>query len=128
MSDRDTAVRVEGLGQLVRTLRAAGHDLDDLKAANQAASRVVLDASQSRVPRRTGALAATGRVNKAARKANVVYGRAAVPYAGPLEWGWPSRHITARHFVTGAAHDTQPQWLALYEAEIQKVVDSVKGT
>lgn len=127
MSNRDVAVKVEGLGQLVRDLKAAGGSIDDLKAANQAASRIVLDASRSRVPHRSGRLAASGRINRALKKANVLYGSASVPYAGPVHWGWPSRHIPAQPFVVDAAEATQPEWLETYEREIQKVLDDIKG-
>lgn len=127
MSDRDVAVRVEGLGQLVRDLKAAGGSLDDLKDANQAVSRIVLDDARPRVPHRTGRLAASGRINRAAKKANVLFGSASLPYAGPIHWGWPSRHIAAQPFGVDAAEATQPEWLEAYEREIQKLLDDVKG-
>lgn len=127
MSERSDAVRVEGLGQLARTLKAAGKSLDDLKEANQSASRIVLDEARTRAPRRTGALANSGRVNNAAKKANVMFGGARVPYANPIHWGWPARHIKAQPFVTTAAEDTRPEWLAEYEKNIQQLLDDVKG-
>lgn len=118
-------VRVEGLGALVKTLKAAEDNLEDLKAANQTASRIVLEEARHKAPRRTGALAATGRVNKAAKKANVMFGSARVPYANPVHWGWAARHIKAQPFVTTAATSTQPVWIAAYEAEIEKIVNEI---
>lgn len=127
MSDRNEAVQVDGLRQLVRTLKAAEEDLDDLKAANQRASSIVLDAARPTTPRRTGALAASGRVNKATGKANVLFGNARVPYAPPIHWGFPARHIAANPWVMAAAQQSQSSWLAAYEADLQRVLDSVKG-
>ena len=120
-------VRVEGLGALVRELKRAGESIDDLKEANQAAGRIVLDAAEARVPRRTGRLAASGRVNRAAKKAEVRFGSARVPYAAPIHWGWAKRHIKPHPFVTDAAEATQPAWLAEYERELQKVLNKVGG-
>lgn len=118
-------VRVEGLGELVRALRQAEAGLDDLKGANQAVARIVLGQARSLAPHRSGALAASGRANRAARKANVVFGSARVPYAGPVHWGWPARHIPAHPFVTDAAGRTQSQWVAAYEAELQALLDTI---
>lgn len=123
----DETVQVEGLRQLVRTLKAAEVDLDDLKDANNAAGRIVLDAARPRTPTRTGALAASGRANRAAGKANVVFGTARVPYGPPIHWGWAARHIKAQPWVTTAAQATQGDWVAAYERDIQRVLDSVKG-
>lgn len=120
-------VQVDGLRKLTRELRAAGEDLTDLKDANARAGSIVLDAARPATPRRTGRLAATGRTNRAAAKANVLFGSAAVPYAGPIHWGWKSRHIPAQPWVQTAAKRTQGQWIAAYEADIQRVLDNVKG-
>lgn len=126
MTDSDP-VRIEGVGELARTLRAAGESLDDLKDANQTASRIVLEEARSRAPKRTGALAASGRVNRAAKKANVIFGSAKVPYASAIHWGWPSHNLKANPFGTTAAERTQPVWLAAYEKNLQQLLDDVKG-
>ena len=118
-------VRVEGLSELVRALRAAENSLDDLKTANQTASRIVLDAARVAAPRRTGRLAASGRVNRAAKKANVMFGNARVPYAQPIHWGWAARDIEAQPFVTTAAERTRPAWVAAYEHELQQIISAI---
>jgi hypothetical protein len=122
---REETVRVEGLGALIRALKAAEVGVDDLKRANQEASRIVLAAAQTRAPRRTGALAASGRVNKAARKANVLFGNARVPYAGVINYGWPARHIKAHPFATDAVEATRAVWLPLYESDLQRILDEI---
>lgn len=123
----DPTVHVEGLRDLVRTLKAAEQDLDDLKAANRAAAQVVADAARARAPRRSGRLAGTGRPGNAARRATVTFGRASVPYANPIHWGWPRRHIKAQPFLVEAARATRFQWMDAYLENLQKILDSVKG-
>lgn len=120
-------VRVQGLAQLRRELRAFQGDAEDLKAANSAAAALVAHASASKAPKRSGSLAASGRGNRAVGKAVVTFGGSRVPYAGPIHWGWPARGIEPQPFVTDAAQATQGQWLPLYEADLQRAADKVKG-
>jgi len=123
----DPTVRVEGLDQLVRTMRKAGEDLGALKDAHAAVGRMIAAQAQAYVPRRTGALAGTIRAARQARKAMVVAGRTSVPYAGPIHWGWPSRGIAADPFLSNAATDTESRWVPIYLKDVQAAVDQVKG-
>jgi uncharacterized protein YcsI (UPF0317 family) len=120
-------VRVEGLDRLIRTLKKAGRDISDLTEAHARAGRTVAAAAIGRVPRRTGKLAATIRPAKQARRARVMAGRAAVPYAGPIHWGWPARHISSQPFVSEAATATEPEWTADYRDEVVAALAKVKG-
>lgn len=122
-----TEVRVEGLRELRRELRQAGDDLSDLKDANAKVARLVADKAAALAPRRSGALAASVRGNRAAGKAQVAAGGARVPYAGPIHWGWPARGIEARPFVSDAAQQTEAQWLDIYTHDVQRVLDRVRG-
>lgn len=121
-------VQVDGLRRLQRELKAAGADLADLKDANAKAAGIVTDDAGRRAPRRTGRLAGSGRPARAAGRATVMFGSAAVPYAGPVHYGWPSRGIAAHPFLTDAATDTQPEWLDAYHDELQQIADRVGGT
>ena len=120
-------VRVRGVNRLARTLRAAGRDLDQMKDAHSKAARYVAGASAAAAPKRTGALAASVRGSNAARKATVRAGGAAVPYAGPIHWGWPARHIAAQPFISDTAQATEPVWVRMYEADLRRILRSVKG-
>jgi hypothetical protein len=102
----DESVKVVGLGALIRSLKQAERDMEDLKDANAEAARIVLDEARRRAPRRSGRLAASGRTNRAAKKASVMFGRASVPYAGVIEYGWPAHHLAARalHHAGRRAH------------------------
>jgi HK97 gp10 family phage protein len=119
-------IQVEGLAALIKAMRQAELELDDLKTANQSAARIVADDARGRAPQRTGALAASGRANRAAKKANVIFGSARVPYAGPIHWGWESRHIKAQPFITEAVKATQDEWLAAYERDLNRIIDDIE--
>ena len=122
------AVRVQGLSAFIRAMRDAEADLDELKDASQRAGTIVLNAATARAPRRTGRLAASGRVSRVARRAVVRFGSARVPYAGPIHWGWPRRHIAAQPFAIDAARATEPVWLAGYARELERIATKVEGS
>jgi hypothetical protein len=68
------------------------------RARRQVAQLVVRAAPPAR---RTAPARSPPPAGRAGQTAAVVRaGRASVPYAGPIHWGWPSRHITAQPFST----------------------------
>lgn len=95
-------VRVEGLNRLVRDLQALGLDVDDLKDVFSDIAAEGARLASSFAPRRTGALAASIRGNRSKNKAVVAAGRAKVPYAGAINYGWPRRGIEASLFMQRA--------------------------
>lgn len=128
----DVGVRIEGAAQLRRTLKQAGGDLAQLKAANQAAALTVAEHAAILAPRRTGRLARTIRASGTntagvVRTGNNRKSVGGVPYAGPIHWGWPARNIPANEFVTEAAEATEPVWLGAYEAAMLDAINNVKG-
>jgi hypothetical protein len=122
------AVEVDGLRTLRRSLKAAGLKVDDLKAAHAAVARIVVGAAQPRVPRRTGRLAASMRGAGQAGAAVVRAGSASVPYAGPIHWGWPARHIAARPFYVDAAAASQTAWTTTYLSALEDIIATIEGT
>jgi hypothetical protein len=125
--DQSFGVQIEGLNALARTMRKAGEDLADLKDANRAAGDIVASAAAAMAPRRTGRLASSIRPARAAGRASVMAGRASVPYAPPIHWGWPARHIAAQPFLSNAAQQTESIWLPKYLADVQAALDKVTG-
>lgn len=126
MSKR-SLIEINGASQLARTMRKAGADAKDLKAVNRKAADVVVPAAQGLAPVRSGRLEGSIRAG-ATQKAGVVRaGRKAVPYAGPIHWGWPGHHIKPHPFLADAAKQTEPGWVALYEQEIQKIIEQIQG-
>lgn len=120
-------VQVEGARELRSTLRKAGEDVGDLKDANAEVAAMVAAAAAARAPHRSGALASSVRGNRALSSAVVKVGRASVPYAGVVHWGWPARNITAQPFAVDAAHDTEPVWTERYFRAIETILSHVKG-
>jgi hypothetical protein len=120
-------MRVDGARQLRATMKAAGADLSDLNAVNRQTAALVSAEATARTPRRTGALAATVRPAGTRTAAIVRAGRASVPYANVIEFGWPAHNIEPQPWVYEAAQAKEPAWTSYYEAEIARIVDRVRG-
>ena len=108
-------------------MKRAGADLADLKSVHAAVAELVAQKSRPRAPRRSGRLAATVRGNRAAARSTVMAGRAAVPYANPIHWGWPARNIKAQPWILETADDTETQYLKMFEAGIASVISKIEG-
>ena len=120
------AQRLELLGgkELRASLKAAGDDLADLKAAHAAAAAIIAAAAKGMAPRRTGRLATS--IRGSGSKAEAIV-QAGVVYAGVIEFGWPRRNIPGQPYLVPAARDTEPEWRPAYEAELQRIIAKVKG-
>lgn len=127
MPSAAAGVTVKGVKQLAKDLRQAGQDVGDLKAANKKVADIVVTQARANAPKRSGKLAATGRSGQAAAKVSVRFGSNQVPYANPIHWGWPKRHIKANPFLYRAVDETRSDWYAQYVYDIKKIMESVKG-
>lgn len=115
-------VRVEGLSGVVRDLQRLGLEVDDLKdafakVASEGAARVA-----ARIPRRSGRLAGDVRGNRAKSKAVVAVGRSSIPYAAPINYGWPKRGIEAVQFMQKGDQEMQPIAVTRLEEEIEAAI------
>jgi hypothetical protein len=107
---RRPGVRVVGLKQFQKELRALGDDAqDDLKRAHAAAAKIVEDTARPNVPvsgarsvisgrpywppgpSNSGAFRGSLRSSGTRRGGYVRAGKKLVPYAGPVHFGWPNR-------------------------------------
>ncbi|PJJ48298.1 hypothetical protein CLV56_4003 [Mumia flava] len=95
---RETGLKVEGLNRVVRDLQTLGLELEDLKTAFSNIARTGASVMARYVPARTGRLRGDVRGNRAKSKAVVAVGRSTIPYAGPIQWGWPARNIAPAGF------------------------------
>lgn len=84
-SDPNLRVYVRGLRETVKALEQAGADAQDLKDVFIKAGNIVLRATK--VPQRTGKLAASLRITKAKNRAGIKAGGARVPYATAISFG-----------------------------------------
>lgn len=125
---RSDPVRVEGAAQLRRTLKGASKDLlKQMAGTHKAVSGLVATQARPAAPRRTGALAASVRPGGTQTKAVVRVGGAAVPYAGPIHWGWAARNIPAQPFVARVVDTNEPQIVEAYLARVDDILGQVKG-
>lgn len=113
-------VRVEGLNKTVRALEKFGADVADLKGTFSEIAAEGARLASSYAPRRTGRLAATIRGNKSKNKAVVTAGRARVPYAAPINYGWPRRHIRPALFMQRADAQLAPRAVTMMEAGLDE--------
>ena len=118
---------VDGAKELRKTLKQAGDDLKDLKEVNRRVGALIATAARTTAPVRTGALSASIRPAAAAAKVRIRAGSAKVPYAKPIHWGWPARHIRANPFLSDAATRTEETWVGYYFDELQAILNKVEG-
>ena len=112
-------VRVEGLAKVVRQLKAFGLEIDDLKTAFATIATEAAAAIVRHTPKRSRRLAGNVRGNRAQSKAVVRAGGAAVPYAGPINYGWAARGIEPVHYMQKGEEEIRPKAVTRLEAEIE---------
>lgn len=118
-------LQLKGASELARSLKKAGADLKDLKAVNREAAQIVVPEAKNLAPHRSGALAKSVRAG-ATQKAGVVrVGSKKVPYAGPINYGWPKHNIKPTRFANRAAKNTEPQWTQVYQQAVQKIINRI---
>lgn len=122
MPDR-AGFKVEGVNRLVRDLTLLGLDVDDLKDAFSSLAAEGARRASAHAPHRTGRLAGDIRGNRAKSKAVVTAGRKSVPYAGPINYGWPSRGIAPSGFMQKADQEMRPRAIETLEREINKKIN-----
>ncbi|MDI6908636.1 hypothetical protein [Nocardioides sp.] len=113
---------VTGLAQVTRALREVGVEVDDLKNAFAAIAAEGARLAAGFAPMRSGRLARDIRGNRAKSKAVVTAGRASVPYAGPINYGWPARNIAASGYMQKASTAMEPVALRRLADEIDNQI------
>lgn len=118
-------VKVEGLRELRKSLKAANTDFADLKAAGLEAAQPVLKESKTLVPVLSGALEQTLRASGQATGAVVRAGYKSVPYAGVIHFGAPARNIAPRPFLYDALDRRQSEVVAIYEQRVNDITKKI---
>jgi hypothetical protein len=99
-----------------------GADLKDMQRTNKAAAQPVSDRARDIAPHLTGALSRSVRPTATQREGAVLSGSRAVPYAGPIHFGWPARNIEPQPFLYDALDDRRDQVVEVYEARVESLV------
>jgi hypothetical protein len=119
------AVQVTGAVEFRAAMKRMGADLSDLTKIHREAAKPVLETSRSIVPRVSGTLAGSLRISATKASAKVLSGSAAVPYAGPIHFGWPARNIRPQPFLYDALDQRADEVVEKYEAHIEALVEKV---
>lgn len=115
-------VKVEGAKELRKALKQFEDGTRDLKGAHLEAAQVVERRGVQLAPRRSGALAGSGRSSGQAAGGVVRFGRASVDYAPYVIFGVPSRNIAPQPFIYDALDDRATQVVEVYEAAVDKLI------
>lgn len=102
-------------------------DLTELKETHARVASLVAGRGRANAPVDSGRLANSVRAGATRTAAVVRAGRKSVPYAGPIHWGWPSRGIAAQPWLTTAAAESEPAWLAVYTQAVDDILDRIQG-
>lgn len=119
IGDLGGQIRVDGLKELNKALRGLSSDSrNDMKETHRRAGQIIVDGAARLVPVRSGALLASLRSAPTQRQGRVRVGSAAVPYAGPIHFGWPARNIRPNPFIYAVLDQRREEVLRLYEERI----------
>ena len=115
-------VQVTGAKELRKALKHMGADLSDLTRTNKAAAEPVAQRAREIVPHVTGRLSRNIRATATRTQGLVAAGGSAVPYAGPIHFGWPARNIQPQPFLYDALDQRGDQVVSVYEKHIGDLV------
>ncbi|MGL5928601.1 MAG: hypothetical protein ACRCY8_06675 [Dermatophilaceae bacterium] len=115
-------VRIDGLNRVVRDLQSLGVEVDDLKTVFGKIADAAADRAAAAAPRKSGRLAASIRGNRAKNKAVVTAGRARVPYAGAINYGWRKRGIEPAEFMQESDRQMRQVAPRMLEQGIDKII------
>lgn len=119
-------VQIEGANRLARAVK----DIDDetaamLKEAHIGGATLVLKAALPLVPTRSGKLRDSLKASATLRSGRVKAGKKLVPYAGPIHFGWPRRHIRPNPFLYTALDRRREEVLDDFADRVQELADHI---
>ena len=124
VGDMGGQLEIEGLRELQKSLRNLTDDSrNDMKETHRKAGQIVVDGAIRYVPVRTGALAQSMRSAPTQRQGRVRVGSAAVPYAGPIHFGWPDRRIKPNPFIYEVLDERRREVAAIYAERISQLIN-----
>lgn len=122
----DPLITVKGLDRLVRDLKKISPDIaQELKSANREMAESLVPVAKSKTPRNSGRLAESVRAGATQKSGVVRAGKKAVPYAGPIHFGWPARRISPNPFLWEALDSRRSEIESEYIKRISDIVDRV---
>jgi hypothetical protein len=125
LEGREGQVAVEGLSKVRRDLKKLATDVDygpEFLAVNKTLADLVAGDAKNYVPVLSGALQGTIRAAASKTSGRVKVGYKAVPYAGPIHFGWPARFIKPQPFIYDAIDKRRTEIKDRYEQLIKKLI------
>ena len=123
---RSGQVKIEGLSKVRRNLKNLSDDVDyramEFLPVNKSIADAVAGDAKSYVPFLTGTLAGTIRSAATKTSARVRAGYKAVPYAGPIHFGWPARFIKPQPFFYDAIDKRRGEIQERYDDMVKKLI------
>lgn len=115
---------IDGLKELQRDLRKLGDDAKkEMKPAHLKAAELVIMGAKRYVPFRTGALLNSLKPFARQTAGVVRAGNASVPYAGPIHFGWPTRHIKPQPFLYSAVDERRNEIATIYAERMGELIN-----
>lgn len=122
MALESSTVTIQGIDKLRRALvKLDDAAKEDFKAAGKAAAEIVEKQARNEVPTRSGNLKNTIRSSGQQRGGVVSAGRAKVPYAGPIHFGWGRRRIHPNPFLYRAADKRVNEVVEAYLEQVYEI-------
>lgn len=115
-------VKVVGDRAVAAQFKALGFKARDLERAFAEIGKDVAHDAHSLAPKVSGALAGDVRPTAAKTRASIAVGRVAVPYAGPINYGWRARNISPSRFMQRAADTKADSSAVVIAREMQRVI------
>jgi hypothetical protein len=112
------AVKVEGVREYQLALKRVSDGAADMTSAHRAVAGRLVPGIALRSPRRTGALASSWVPGATKGRARIT---SRVLYAGPIEYGWPARHIEPARMVRDTVEASTREIREAYESEIARL-------
>ena len=116
------SLTVNGADGLRKALRQFDDGAADLKATHAESATIVEQRAVQLVPNRSGALVGSIRSTGQARQGVVRSGRASVPYAGVIHFGWPKRNIAPQPFLYDALDQRSGEVIDVYEKRVAALI------
>ena len=118
------AIRVDGARELRRAIKQAERVelIDELKKANREAADLVAYEAQTIVPVKSGRLLESIRASGTQAAGIVRAGRASIPYAGAIHFGWLAQGIEPNPYLYDAADARVDEVLTRYEEAVDRVL------
>ena len=129
MSAKSEAIKLEGLNETVKALKAIGLPLKEIKAAAKESAEMVANSARAIAPRRSGKLIRSIKGAALVKGAVVRAGGPTVPYSNPIHWGWffdrkngHRRNIKPNPFFVRALGFKREDVFKAFEQQMKKLI------